>query len=69
MRNCCHFGLSVSEIPNKNLAWSSFFISYLFPQTPFYSNKQNDQKKWNFKELKKKFQPLKPLKLNKLKKL
>lgn len=29
MRNCCHLGLSESEIPNKLRACSSFFITPL----------------------------------------
>lgn len=34
MRNCCHLGLSESEIPNKLRACSSFFICSSTPLSP-----------------------------------
>lgn len=33
MRNCCHLGLSIREIPNRDRDCSSFFISLSVFQT------------------------------------
>lgn len=37
MRNCCHLGLSDKDIPNRDLACSSFFILLCFFKRFVYS--------------------------------
>jgi hypothetical protein len=44
MRNCCHLGLSESEIPNKLRPCSSFFIISLPFTNPFKFRTNPDEK-------------------------